>query len=466
MKASGSKTGFDFTCPLTRKQAEEICAQGREVMIFVLMELAARLAKYEQEGLATTPSTPSGMVPPHAKPTVRKRGNKPGAKAGHAGTRREPAQVTRHEEHPPLKRCPDCGGRLKGPAERRYRLIEEIIDTQPEVTEHSIPRHWCARCGKFVEPPVADAMPGSTFGHRIVTLTAWLHYGLGTTLSQITEVLNHHLHFKLSQGGLAGAWQRLANVLFPWYEQIGEQAKHSGVLHADETGWRVDGQTNWLWCFTTKNATFYMINRSRGSPALSRFFTETFDGVLVTDFLAAYNAVSCGGRQVCLPHLFRELEKVNEIDRSPSWAEFSRKLKRLLRDAIRLSRRTDMTQERFASRRARLGQRIEELIEMPCENPNVKRLAKRLGRYRDALFTFLDHPDVPSDNNHAEREIRPAVIIRKNSLFNRSEAGANAQAILMSLYRTLKLRSLDPLETIVSALRDYILTGTLPPLPA
>ena len=466
MKAPGAKIGVEFPCPLTREQAEAIYAQGREAVIFVLMKLAAQVAKSSQGQCATGPSTPSGMVPPHQKPTVRRRSKKPGAKAGHVGTRREPAEPTRQEEHPPLKRCPDCGGRLKGPTERRYRLIEEIIDTQPEVTEHSIPRHWCGRCKKFVEPPVPDAMPGSTFGHRVVTLTAWLHYGLGTTLSQITEVLNHHLHFKLSQGGLAGAWQRLANVLFPWYEQIGEQAKDSGVLHADETGWRVNGQTNWLWCFTTKNATFYMINRSRGSPALSKFFTETFDGVLVTDFWAAYNAVSCRGRQACLPHLFRELEKVNEVDHSASWTEFSRKLKRLLRDAIRLSIRRELTEERFASRRARLGQRLDGLIQMSRESPNVKRLAGRLRRYREALFAFLDHPDVPSDNNHAEREIRPAVIIRKNSLCNRSEAGANAQAILMSVYRTLKLRGLDPLETIVNALRTYILTDTLPPLPA
>jgi len=254
-------------------------------------------------------------------------------------------------------------------------------------------------------------------------------------------------------------------VLFAWYEEIGQQAKHSGVLHADETGWRVNGQTNWLWCFTTKNAIFYMIDRSRGSPALSRFFTETFDGILVTDFWAAYNAISCRGRQACLAHLFRELEKVNEIDRTASWRQFSRKLRRLLRDAIRLSRRRELPEESFASRGTRLGERLDGLIEMSRENPNVKRLTGRLRRYRDALFTFLDHPDVPSDNNHAEREIRPAVIIRKTSLCNRSEAGANVQAIMMSVYRTLKLRGLDPLETIVSALRHYISTGTLAPLP-
>ena len=88
------------------------------------------------------------------------------------------------------------------------------------------------------------------------------------------------------------------------------------------------------------------------------------------------------------------------------------------------------------------------------------------GHQRPAGDTrFLDHRGLPSDNNHAEREIRPAVIIRKNSLCNRSENGASVQAILMSVYRTLKLRGLDPLETIVAALKDYVRTGSLPPLP-
>jgi hypothetical protein len=72
---------------------------------------------------------------------------------------------------------------------------------------------------------------------------------------------------------------------------------------------------------------------------------------------------------------------------------------------------------------------------------------------------------VPSDNNHAERQIRPAVIIRKNSLCNRSEEGAATQAILMSVYRTLKLRGLDSTKTIAAALRTFLETGTLPTLP-
>jgi len=454
----------EFTLPLTREEAERILALGPEAAIFVMLELSARLAE-QHKGLPS-PSTPPGMVPPYHKPAASKRRKKPGAKPGHPGRRRPPPpEITHREEHPPLKRCPHCGSPVGPPTERRFRLIEEIVETDPEVTEHSIPRHWCPACKKLVEPPVVDAMPRATFGHRLVALTAWLHYGVGTTISQVLAVLNHHLHFKLSQGGLVNAWQGLAAILLAWYAEIGEQVKTCGVLHADETGWRVSGRTHWLWCFTTRKATYYMIDRSRGSPALSKFFTAAFDGILVTDFWAAYNAVVCAARQACLPHLFRELDKTDDADPSAPWARFSKKLKRLLRDAVRLGKRDDLPQERYASRRARLDKRLGALLDTESSNKNVKRLLKRLRRYRDALFTFLDHPDVPSDNNHAEREIRPAVVMRKNSLCNRSENGANVQAILMSVYRTLKLRGLDPLETIVSALKDYVRTGSLPPLP-
>ena len=96
---------------------------------------------------------------------------------------------------------------------------------------------------------------------------------------------------------------------------------------------------------------------------------------------------------------------------------------------------------------------------------DADRLGKRLSKYRDQLFTFLDTPGVPPDNNHAERQIRPAVIMRKNQLCNRSDAGAATQATLMSIYRTLKLRGHDPTKTIAAALRELLQTGNLPPLP-
>jgi len=452
---------------MSEEEAGRIFNLGREATIFVLLALATRLAT--NGAAAVSPLTPSGMVPPHQKPPLekRKRRKKPGAKPGHAGSSRPlPPEITHEEEHAPLERCPDCGALLGAVSTTRFRLIEDIAETLPEVTEHSIPRCWCKQCRKFVEPPVVDAMPRARIGHRIVVLTSWLHYGLGSSLSQILAVLNHHLHFRMTEGGLMDAWSRAGEVLRAWYEQIGEQARRAAVLNADETGWRISGQTVWLWCFTAPRLTFYMIDRSRGGPALRKFFRRAFRGTLVTDFWAAYESVVCGSRQTCIPHLLRELLRVDKLETSLPWTLFRKKLGRLLRDAMLLRARKDALAEKdYRSRRDRIHERLQLLIAGGSESKHARRLIKRLRRHQSTLFTFLDQDNVPSDNNRAEREIRPAVIMRKNFLCNRSQDGADLQAIMMSVHRTLKARGLDPLQTIVQALQEFVRTGTLPPLP-
>ena len=113
-----------------------------------------------------------------------------------------------------------------------------------------------------------------------------MHYGLGNTISQIVDVFNYHLQMKLTRGGLVHLWGRLQEALFPWYEQIQAEALNSAVLHADETSWRVAGKTYWLWAFANEDLTYYLIDRSRGEPALLRFFMEEFHGTLVSDFWA------------------------------------------------------------------------------------------------------------------------------------------------------------------------------------
>jgi hypothetical protein len=357
---------------------------------------------------------------------------------------------------------------LKRCQQARTRYIEDIpAGIAPVVTEHTIHRDWCPECRKLVEPKVPDALPGATLGNRTVVMTAWMHYGLGNTLSQIIEVFNYHLQMKLTSGGLLHMWRRLQEALFPWYEQIQAEALRSAVLHGDETSWRVAGKTHWLWAFANDDLTYYMIDRSRGEPALRKFFIEEFQGTLVTDFWAAYNAVVCAARQGCLVHLLRDMHTVDHYRKGGEhWPAFAKKLRRLLGDAIRLGRqRAEVPAESFASRRQRLDERLDELIGTTWEDAQARRLIKRLRRHRNDLFTFLDKPGVPFDNNLAERAIRPAVIIRKNSFANGSLRGANVQAVLMSLYRTLKQRGHNPLQTITQALATYVTTGTLPPLP-
>lgn len=112
-----------------------------------------------------------------------------------------------------------------------------------------------------------------------------------------------------------------------------------------------------------------------------------------------------------------------------------------------------------------MAKRLQTLIETDWGNDHARRLIKRLRRHQNDLLTFLDQPAVPFEYNHAERAIRPAVILSKNSYGNRSYEGADCQAVLMSVFRTLKQRGHDPIRTVVNALEHYLLTKNLPPLP-
>jgi transposase len=460
-----SKSSAVIGPTLTEEQARKIYRQGEEAVVLALMTMAKKLAALS--GAEPTPTTPSAMIPPYQKPALPVRRKKPGRKAGHPGSRRKtPEHIDRREEHR-LPRCPHCQGRLKRCEETRTRYIEDIPEgITPVVTEHTIHRDWCPKCKKRVEPTVPDALPGASLGNRSLVMTAWMHYGLGNPLAQIIDVFNYHLQMTLTTGGMMHAWWRLQEIVYPWYQQIQAEALASAVVHADETSWRVAGKTHWLWCFVNDDLTYYLIDRSRGEPALLKFFIEEFKGTLVTDFWGAYNAVVCAARQGCLVHLLRELHTVDHYGRGgKDWPDFDKKLRRLLGDAIRLRTAEELSPESIASRRKRLDERLAELIESPWQDAQAKRLVKRLRRHRNDLFTFLDQTGVPFDNNLAERAIRPAVIIRKNGYGNRSRAGADIQAVLMSIYRTLRQRGHNPLQTLTQALATYLTTQQLPPLP-
>ena len=221
---------------LTADQATLIFDQGKDAVVFALLNLAKQLAERQATpSTAGDPSAPSGQTPPYSKPTAKGRAKPKGAKPGHPGRRRPtPTCIDRHEEHT-LAACPKCHGPVTPCRGSRARVIEDIpADITPVVTEHTIHRSWCPHCRVTVEPTVPDALPGSSIGLRVVVLSAWLHYLLGTTLAQIIDVFNFHLQFKLSAGGLILMWRRLREILLAWHLEIQAQALASAVLHADE----------------------------------------------------------------------------------------------------------------------------------------------------------------------------------------------------------------------------------------
>ena len=193
---------------LTPDQADAVLPRDRAAVIFFLLQLSLTVGSPPP---ASGAHTPSGTVPPYAKPSATPRRKKRGAVIGHPGAARpRPGHIDRHESHQ-LPACPACGGALTRTGRTRTRLVEDIPDDlRPEVTEHTIHRDWCPCCKTQVEPHVPDALPNCTLGNRTVVLSAWLHYGLGTTTRQIVDVFNGHLRLPITDGGLTQMWHRLA----------------------------------------------------------------------------------------------------------------------------------------------------------------------------------------------------------------------------------------------------------------
>ena len=208
--------GIKIGPSLTKEQAEKLYKLGPQVVVFVLMTQAKMIAQ-QMANSAQSPLAPSSAKAVYKKENKlrNKRGKKIGAKKGHVGSRRaKPAHIDRRQEHS-LKSCPHCGNEnLSQRNKKRTRIIIDIPDGfSVETVEHTISRSWCSECKRIVEPKVPEALEKCTFGNRILAFSSWLHYGLGSTLSQIVETFNYHLQTPISEGGLVEMWHRPAKIL-------------------------------------------------------------------------------------------------------------------------------------------------------------------------------------------------------------------------------------------------------------
>jgi endogenous inhibitor of DNA gyrase (YacG/DUF329 family) len=425
-----------------------------EAKVSELAKLADELKAGLEAALArssTAPSTPSGQKPVFLKPSkpAGTRRKKPGRKAGHPGAHRAPpATIDRVETHV-LDECPHCGQPVKelhgasGAAPFRSRTVEDIVLGAMEAIEHRIRQYWCHGCSRRVEPVVAAALPSARLGINLIVTSAVQHYLYGVPVSKIATLLDQQHGMRVTPGGLMQHWHRLADFLRHQYELILGTIQAAGVLHADETGWRVRGQSWWLWCFATKTSVLYLPDRSREGRVARELLGKYFDGILVTDFYPAYNACLSRGAQFCLAHLLREFEKARnrrEGSLTSEYHEFERSMVSLIRSAIKWSARSGAGPPERVGARTRFEKRVVAIIERTYLDRDVNRICNRIWRHAHGIFTFVTEPGVDPTNNWAETCIRPAVVMRKNSYGNQSARGAETQGILMSVFRSMELQ--------------------------
>jgi transposase len=369
------------------------------------------------------------------------RKKRPGRPKGHPGSRRAiPERIDDHIEVP-LPRCPGCRGVIAEVAPI-VRYIEEVEVARPRVTKLVTYCGECARCGPvFSSHPLQTAPgPGGSavqIGPRALALAAQLNKQHGLTMRRTCAVMRGLTGLRLSPGGLAQALQRAASKVRADYDELKATLRRSAAVFADETSWWVGGPGWWLWTFTNRAATVYAVDRSRGSGVVADMLGADFGGMLVSDCLSSYDPPAYR-KHKCIAH---HLRAIAEARASPGGAgsKYLERWKWLFLVVTALSRaRPEMAATAFEAERARIEGAVDRLLDEAVTTDAEARVRNRLSKRREHLLGCLYEPAAEATNNRAERALRPAVIARKLSCGNKTEAGMRCWEILTSLAETCR----------------------------
>jgi hypothetical protein len=386
-------------------------------------------------------------------------------------------EPTREEEHK-LLRCPDCDGPVSEGYEKRRRQVVEIPASPVEVVDHVIFGHWCGFCNREqvarVSPSEIGAVGEGRLGARLRSLVVLLREEGRLPFGVIRRVLGAQYGVKVSLGELVEIVHAAAEAGETEAEEILKKVRSAPVVCGDETGWRQDGQNGYLWSVCTPEDAaeplrYYQFEKSRAGSVVEDVLElnpsegKEFEGVLVSDFYSAYN-VHLGRHQRCWVHLLRDLHELKE--RHPddpavhAWAERIKAVYRAAKawEPDHPDSRFEEGERRAAQQRFETELRAEArpFLAVPSTPQHV--LSKRIERFVAELFVFVADPRVPSDNNAAERSLRPSVIARKISGGTRSAKGSKTRTTLMTLFGTWKLQGKDLLETC----RQMLLASSSP----
>jgi transposase len=407
-----------------------------------IAQLEAEIQTLKNGGKGSKPAPPDWVKP--NTPTPGSPQKKPRKKRAHnvSWVRRPPTQEVEHA----CAMCPDCGRALSGGWEYSRRQIVEVAPITLEVIDHVVIARHCGVCGKACVPRVdvsGQVVGASHFGVRLVSLVAYLRTVGRLPVASIQKLLFVLLGLSVSRGQICAWLHRVAKQAKSAYEELREQLRTSAYVHGDETGWREDGQNGYLWSFCTPCVRYFAYDKSRGHQVPERVLGPQWRGVLISDFYAGYSYY-LGAHQRCWVHLLRDVRELKRLYPTPGVLEWAKKLRDLYDRAKAFSAACSK-----AGRAGRLNFQAELLeLAVPYVHAGLPQsvLCKRLVQFEAELFTFVEYPDVPSENNAAERSVRPRVIARKISGGTRSSAGSTTMAVLASLFETWGLRRQNALE--------------------
>lgn len=426
---------------------EELVQQLKDAQALIA-QLKAHIAELEQkldemQRRGKRQATPFSKGAPKAEPKT------PGRKIGHLATHRpRPERITRTVEAPLPVHCPSCGGTVV--EEAVHPQYQEDIPRPIEtiVTQFNVHVGHCADCATRIQgrhsEQTSDALGSAAvqLGSNVLGLAAELKHDLGVSYGKVARFMRLTFGLDADPSSFARADQRLAHDYAPTYADLQIQLRQSAVAHVDETGWKVGGHSAWLWVFTNDQLTLYVIDPHRDHTVVERILGQHFGGVLITDCFLAYDPLTYA-KSKCVGHLLRRCHTLVESGNA-SAIRFSEPAAQLFRGALKLKeRKSTLSDPGYRIACGRLEAAFDRLLARAYRQADTVRFVKLLRKQRAYLFTFLYSDAVAPTNNAAERELRPAVIIRKTNGCNRSSQGATAHAILGSVIRTARKHGHD-----------------------
>ena len=462
-----------------RSALEQLSQEQLIALVLALQQqveqLAARVATLEK---GQGPGGPPTFV--RASVVRKERAQRQGRAQSFVRRREEPTQVCLHA----ASRCPDCGRPLSGGSEHRRRQVIEVPPAPAQVTDHVIVARWCGACRRRVLPAPdlsGEALGRHRFGLRLTSLIAYLKTALRLPVRQVTALLRALYGLRVSAGEVCELLHAVAARGREEYGRLQGQVRASPYVHADETGWREDGRNGYLWSFNTPGVRYFVYDHSRAGSVPAEVLGEQFGGITVSDFYGGYNAVGAV-RQRCWVHLLRDLHALTQAHPEDEGVQAWARAVRSVYDAARAFQeqarqalaRHGQNADRFGlgvfARRARrhgLEQQLYALAQpyLPAQCAEARPqtvLSRRIESFLPELLTFVEHVEVPSENNAAERSVRPAVIARKISGGTRSAKGSATKSVLLSLFGTWQAQGQDPLEACRRMLTQPMLTQSAP----
>lgn len=445
-------------------QHSEICRLNRRIEALnvelrkrdkAIEQLQSRLSKHEtpdkDSDNSNTPPSKEKMrdeVIRRTKTLRKPTGRKPGGQAGHEGSTLKFRQSPDETEDVTANYCTRCGESLDG-CERILDYVTQVVsipELKPVVKEI---RHYitvCRNCGERIRSH-APRKRGSNiivYDATVKTLVVYLNVVMFLPYGRIANFLNEVFGLRISQGSFVNWVNEAKKNATPAIEKIRECIMKSAVVGFDESGLYCNKRLDWTWIAQTVYFTLLFHGDGRSHKELeSRFGNSLERMTAVTDRHSAYFTINFLNHQVCVAHLLRELQYLNELDTQQQW---SGKVESLLQEAIH--ERNENPQS-VIDKKPWL-KRLDALLAENLEHMKKQfgQLRKGLIKCRDYIFNFLENPAIPPDNNASERGIRKVKIKMKNSGTFRSDEGADAFLELLSIVETTKKHNNSPYAAI------------------